>query len=329
MERLREWSGRPVGYSGHDNGVAISLAAVAMGARLVERHLTLDRTMRGPDHKASLEPAQFAEQVRAIREVEASIGVPHRWITRGETLNRRVLGKSLVAATDIPAQTTIVRAMLASKSPGLGLSPQFVDKLVGRRLSRPVARDEMFLQSDGEDPVVGCDATAIDVGAPWGIVARFLDFTALERAFLPLGMRFVEFHVSDSDLDLGASAYDGGRKPFGFVVHAPEYCHDTLIDLCSADHAQRSLSIRRIQKTINLARDLASLFDWDGKLFPRGPKIVMHVGGMSPSPGGYDLGRRTDRLLAALGQLDTVVWTYFSKTCPPTHGISGAGGSGT
>jgi sialic acid synthase SpsE len=92
MERLREWSGRPVGYSGHDNGIVISLAAVAMGARMLERHLTLDRTMRGPDHKASLEPAEFAEQMRALREVEASIGVPHRWITRGETLNRRVLG---------------------------------------------------------------------------------------------------------------------------------------------------------------------------------------------------------------------------------------------
>ncbi len=64
-----------------------------MGARMVERHLTLDRGMRGPDHKASLEPEPFAEQVRAIREVEASIGVPHRWITRGETLNRRVLAR--------------------------------------------------------------------------------------------------------------------------------------------------------------------------------------------------------------------------------------------
>ena len=83
MERLREWSRRPVGYSGHDTGTAISLAAAAMGARMLERHLTLDRTMRGPDHKASLEPAVFTEQVRALREVEASIGVPQRWITRG------------------------------------------------------------------------------------------------------------------------------------------------------------------------------------------------------------------------------------------------------
>jgi sialic acid synthase SpsE/sugar phosphate isomerase/epimerase/CBS domain-containing protein len=317
MERLREWSRRPVGYSGHDTGTAISLAAVAMGARMLERHLTLDRTMRGPDHKASLEPAQFIEQVRAVREVEASIGVPQRWITRGETLNRRVLGKSLVAASDIPANTTITRGMLTSKSPGLGLSPQFVDKLVGRTLPRAIARDEMFHRSDIEDVVAAGEETAIDVGAPWGIVARFLDFAALEEAFVPLGMRFVEFHVSDRDLDAGASGYQGGRKPFGFVVHAPEYCHDTLIDLCAADEAQRNLSVERIQKTIDLARDLAPLFEWDKALFPRGPKIVMHVGGMSPRPGGYDLEGATDRLLGALRQLDTRGVDLLLENLPP------------
>ena len=317
MERLREWSGRPVGYSGHDTGIAISLAAVAMGARLIERHLTLDRTMRGPDHKASLEPAQFAEQVRAIREIEASFGVPHRWITRGETLNRRVLGKSLVAATDIPAQTVITRAMLTSKSPGLGLSPQRLDALVGRRLPRSVARDEMFRQSDAEDVEARRGGKTVDVGVPWGIVARFVDVAPLERAFLPIGMRFVEFHVSDRDLDLGAAAYEGGPKPFGFVVHAPEYCHDTLIDLCSADDAQRALSTARIQRTIDLARELAPLFEWDRELFPRGPKIVIHVGGMSPTPDPYDLAAATGRLLAALAQLDTDGVDLLLENLPP------------
>ena len=317
MERLREWSGRPVGYSGHDTGTAISLAAVAMGARMLERHLTLDRTMRGPDHKASLEPAQFAEQVRAVREVELSLGVPHRWITRGETLNRRVLGKSLVAATDIPANTTISRTMLTSKSPGLGLSPQFVEKLIGRRLPRPIARDEAFRQSDIEDAVDGREESAIDIGAPWGIVARFLDFAPLEQAFVPLGMSFVEFHVSDRDLDAGAAAYHGGPKPFGFVVHAPEYCHDTLIDLCSADPAQRELSTQRIQKTIDLARDLAPLFTWDPALFPNGPKIVMHVGGMSPKPGGYDVNAAGERLLGALKKLDTSGVDLLLENLPP------------
>jgi N-acetylneuraminate synthase len=317
MQTLREWSGWPVGYSGHDTGTAISLAAIAMGARLLERHLTLDRTMRGPDHKASLEPAAFAEQVRALREVELSLGVPHRWMTRGETLNRRALSKSLVAAADIPAHTAITRAMVTSKSPGLGLSAQLVDKLVGRTLARSVVCDEMFLPSDIEDASATREAREIDVGAPWGIVARFLDFAALEAKFVPLGMRFVEFHVSDRDLDAGAGAYVGGRKPFGFVVHAPEYCHDTLIDLCAVDNAQRALSVRRIQKTIELARNLAPQFAMDQALFPRGPKVVMHVGGMSPRPGGYDAGAASARLLAALRELDTTGVDLLLENLPP------------
>ncbi len=317
MERLREWSRRPVGYSGHDTGTAISLAAVAMGARLLERHLTLDRSMRGPDHKASLEPAEFAEQVRAVREVEASLGVAHRWITRGETLNRRVLGKSLVATVPIPAGTAIGRDMVTSKSPGLGLSPQFVDKLVGRRLPRDVARDETFRQSDIEDVTEAAERQSIDVGVPWGIVARFLDLASFEEAFLPLGMRFIEFHVSDRDLDGGVEAYLGGEKPFGFVVHAPEYCHDTLIDLCSDDDVQRTLSVGRIQKTIDLARGLAHHFTWDNSLFPHGPKVVMHVGGMSPAADHYDRQAAETRLLDALRQLDTEGVDLLLENLPP------------
>ena len=318
MQALREWSGRPVGYSGHDTGTAISLAAVAMGARLLERHLTLDRAMRGPDHKASLEPAQFAEQVRAVREVELSLGAPHRWITRGETLNRRTLSKSLVAAADIAAGTPITRAMIASKSPGLGLSAQLVDRLVGRTLTRAVKRDEMFLPADVVDATGPAGVVRdIDVGVPWGVVARFLDVADLEEKFAPRGMHFVEFHVSDRDLDAGAIAYVGGTKPYGLVVHAPEYAHDTLIDLCAADDAQRALSVHRIQKTIALVRALAPHFTLDPASFPRGPKIVMHVGGMSPKPGGYDVDAATERLLLALAQLDTSGVDLLLENLPP------------
>jgi hypothetical protein len=131
----------------------------------------------------------------------------------------------------------------------------------------------MFRPSDIEDVVARGTATAIDVGAPVGHRRALPRLRCRSRkAFAPLGMRFVEFHVSDRDLDAGAAAYQGGRKPFGFVVHAPEYCHDTLIDLCSADEAQRTLSVQRIQKTIDLARDLAPLFEWDKRLFPAGPR---------------------------------------------------------
>ena len=139
MQKLHEWSGWPVGYSGHDTQMVISLAAVAMGASMLERHITLDRTVRGPDHSASLEPEAFTEHVRTVREVESALGVPHRWITGGELLNRRVLSKSLVATVDIPAGTVITRDMVTSKSPGMGLSPQLVDQLLAGDLDEKYA----------------------------------------------------------------------------------------------------------------------------------------------------------------------------------------------
>ena len=265
--------GRPVGYSGHDTGIAISLAAVAMGARLLERHLTLDRTMRGPDHKASLEPAQFAEQVRAVREVEASLGVPHRWITRGETLNRRVLGKSLVAATDIPAHTTITRGMLTSKSPGLGLSPQFIDRLVGRRLARAIARDEMFLQSDVEDAVAAGRSDRHRRRRAVGD-RRPLPRLRIARRGLRAARHAVR-RVPRQRPRPRCGRRGLPRRPQAVRVRRPRA-------RVLPRHADRSLLGRRgparrcrsqrIQKTIDLARDLAPLFEWDRACFRTGPR---------------------------------------------------------
>jgi sugar phosphate isomerase/epimerase len=286
-----------------------------MGARLLERHLTLDRAMRGPDHAASLEPAQFAEQVRAVREVELALGVAHRWMTRGEMLNRRTLAKSLVAACDIPAGTPVGREMVTSKSPGMGLSPQNIDLLVGRRLTRAMRRDDMFSEEDLADRRSATRGRRpIDVGAPWGIVARFTDVETMVDRFGDEGMAFIEFHVSDRDLDAGVDAFDSRRYPFGLVVHAPEYCHDQLIDLCAADDAQRQMSVARIQKTIDLTRSMAPHFT---SRFERGPKIVMHVGGMSPRPGHYDVDAATERLLDALRQLDHAGVDLLLENLPP------------
>jgi sialic acid synthase SpsE/sugar phosphate isomerase/epimerase len=316
MSVLKEWSGgAPVGYSGHDTGIAISLAAVAMGARLLEKHLTLDRTMRGPDHAASLEPGEFAEQVRTVREVESALGVAHRWMTRGEMLNRRTLAKSLVAACDIPADTVITREMITSKGPGMGLSPQSIKQLIGRRLARSLRRDEMFSDDDLSDRrATPRPRRPIDIGAPWGIVARFTDVEAMVKRFGGEGMSFIEFHVSDRDLDAGVDGFDGRHYPFGLVVHAPEYCHDQLIDLCAEDDVQRAMSVARIQKTIDLTRALAPHFE---QKFSRGPKIVMHVGGMSPTPAHYDVSAATERLLNALREIDHDGVDLLLENLPP------------
>ena len=98
MEQLRKF-GVPVGYSGHERGIAVSTVASALGASIIERHITLDRTMDGPDHAASLEPQGFKKMVRDIRQVAMALGTgEEKFFSRGEILNREVLGKSLVAA---------------------------------------------------------------------------------------------------------------------------------------------------------------------------------------------------------------------------------------
>ncbi len=110
MDQLRKFD-VPVGYSGHERGIAVSTVAAAMNGCIIERHLTLDRTMDGPDHAASLEPHGFRKLVRDIRQVEMALGLgQEKFISRGEILNREVLGKSLVAARQIqPGETIAVR----------------------------------------------------------------------------------------------------------------------------------------------------------------------------------------------------------------------------
>jgi sialic acid synthase SpsE/sugar phosphate isomerase/epimerase len=314
MQKLHEWSGGPVGYSGHEEGIAISLSAVAMGARILERHITLDRTMRGPDHKASLEPDAFRTLVETVREVESSLGVPHRWLSRGEVLNRRVLGKSLVAAADLPAGTVLRADLIATKSPGWGLSPQRIDDLVGRRLVRAVGRDDLFSEADLAGGVSAHSRRGVDVGLRWGVPVRFSDMDPLVRRFSPQGMSLLEMHLSDRDLDAGIDAFHPAPLPFELIVHAPEYCHDHLIDLCAADDEQRLMSIGRIQKTIDLTLQLAGFFD---PASPRGPKIIVHAGGMSRGDAGYDLRAAGDRLIASLRALNTDGVDLLLENLPP------------
>jgi N-acetylneuraminate synthase len=325
MMRLREWCPYPIGYSGHEEGTAISIAAVGMGATMLERHITLDRSMRGPDHRASLEPDRFKGLVDAVREVEASLGVGHRWVSRGEVLNRRVLGKSIVAAVDVPAGTTITADMVATKSPGMGLSPQQIRLLIGRRVRRHLRRDDLFLETDLQDHHEVHKSTTIDLGFPWGVVARFPDLDALIARFGPQGLAFVELHMSDRDLDAGLEAVPSARHPTGMVVHAPEYCHDALIDLCAEDDEQRAMSVRRIQETIDLARLIAPRFD---PLGDRGPKIVVHVGGMSRPGASYEGEAAAGRLCDSIRRLSTDGVDLLLENLPPCPWYFGGRWSG-
>jgi N-acetylneuraminate synthase len=265
MDRLRQF-GVPVGYSGHERGIAVSTVAAALGASIIERHLTLDRTMDGPDHAASLEPQGFKKMVRDIRQVAEALGTgEEKFISRGEILNREVLGKSLVAARRIEVGEVITRDMVAVKGPALGLSPQHYQQLLGRVAQRVIEEDEPFLDRD-LGVKIELDATHT-LPMEYGFTVRFRDSDEL-LAYQP---RMLEYHFTDQDLDEHYSGEDHNLK---LVVHAPEFWDRTLVDLCSEDERQRQDSVALVQKTIRLTREMAPHFI--GK-----PKLVVHPGAMS------------------------------------------------
>jgi len=132
--------GVAVGYSDHSQGIEASLAAVALGAAVIEKHLTLDRHLPGPDHSASLAPADFERMVASIRHVEAMLGDGVKAPTPDEQNTARVARRSVVAAMDIPAGTVITAAMLSCRRPATGILPRDMTRLLGRvaRVAIPV-----------------------------------------------------------------------------------------------------------------------------------------------------------------------------------------------
>ena len=133
MATLGDAFGVPTGFSDHAMGDAVALAAVALGAAVIEKHLTLDRTLPGPDHQASMEPDPFRQMVERIRDVEASLGTGHKQPVAREAAVARIARKSLVAARPIPAGTILDPEMIVIRRPGTGLAPDQLASVVGKR----------------------------------------------------------------------------------------------------------------------------------------------------------------------------------------------------
>lgn len=142
MATLSAAFGLPVGYSDHTAGIEMSIAAVALGACVIEKHFTLDCSMSGPDHKASLEPTDFKRMTGWIRNIEEALGDGIKRPADCEVANIPVARRSIVAARDLEAGTTLVGSDLAIKRPGTGIPPGQFDLLPGRRTRRPVQHDD-------------------------------------------------------------------------------------------------------------------------------------------------------------------------------------------
>lgn len=136
--------GLPVGYSDHTLGFAVALAAVALGACVLEKHFTLDRSLQGPDHLASLEPDELEAMINAVRDVESALGDGCKRPSEAELDTLRVARKSVVSRVDIPLGTRITADMLAIKRPGTGIPPNKVTHVVGRVARVPIAADTVL-----------------------------------------------------------------------------------------------------------------------------------------------------------------------------------------
>lgn len=136
--------GVEVGYSDHTLGTEVAIAAVALGAKVIEKHFTLDRNMSGPDHKASLEPDELTRMVAGIRSIEKALGDGIKVITHNELQNRDVARKSIVASMDIQEGEVFTESNLTAKRPGTGISPMEWDEIIGTKAKQSYVKDDLI-----------------------------------------------------------------------------------------------------------------------------------------------------------------------------------------
>ena len=272
MNKLENYN-VPIGYSGHERGIAVSISAVALGARIIERHFTLDRTMEGPDHTASLEYEDFKRLVDGIREVEVSLGHDKdRVVTQGELINRENLGKSIFAKIDIKEGMVFSKEMFEIKSPGQGLSPQYLNKIIGYKAVRDIKAGKALFKSDLGGLIRA--KKSYKFNRTWALPVRFHDINSLMENTKPDS---VEFHMSFKDIREDLSKFLTQEYSCEYIVHAPELFEDDhLLDLCTPNLEYREKSIAHLQRVIDKTLSMK-------KYFPKTitPQVVIHCGGFT------------------------------------------------
>ena len=312
MDRLKEIGDTVVGYSGHERGINVAIAAVARGARVVEKHFTVDRAMEGNDHRVSLLPDEFRQMVEGIREVETALGSSERrTVTQGEMMNREVLGKSLIASRPIAKGDIIVDDMIEVRSPGQGLAPYHRVKLVNRVARRDFKPGDFFFPTDLEEAQY--EPRAFQFRRPFGIPVRYHDFRQMLEA---TNFDLLEFHFSYRDLDERAEDYLGSdRFDLDLVVHSPElFAGDHLMDLASNDPEYRARSIAELQRVVDVTRGLSRYFTRATR-----PQIIINAGGFSldgPMPRAL-CEPLYARIADALEQVDQDGVEIIPQTMPP------------
>ena len=240
-ELLKICGGRIVGYSSHDVGLHISLAALGKGARIFEKHITLDKQGFGNDNAVSIEPPEMVEYSKSLREAFSALGKVEesciRTLGPGEKSNRISLGKSVIANTAIPSGKKISEDLIDFYPSGEGLSPKQLEKLKSYKTIRSIQAGQMLSE---QDFVAAAEISVVTCPQNCGIPLRYRDFNKLRQI---IDTNYDEIHLSAGDLGFGCfeSLNTGSVKGVGF--HAPDIYEDNLIfDPLSTDEeiAKRS-----------------------------------------------------------------------------------------
>ena len=314
MQRLKEIGGDCiVGYSGHERGINVSIAAATLGASVIEKHFTLDRKMEGNDHRVSLLPHEFRDMVEGVRQIQLAVGNRHRrTVSQGELINRETLAKSLVAKRTIKIGEQFTSENVEIRSPGQGLAPYHLKDLLKKLAPRSIEIGDFIYESDLTGTGLE-ECYKFQFNRPFGVPVRFHDF---EKMINVVNLDLVEFHLSYADLDLDYAAFMSRESySVGLAVHAPElFAKDHILDLSTPDEDYRKHSITELQRVIELTRSLKGRFPET----PR-PVIIVNAGGFSADTflEPEEKQRRYRIVADSLGRLDRDGIELIFQTMPP------------
>jgi sialic acid synthase SpsE/endonuclease IV len=256
-----------VGYSGHERGSFIPAAAAALGAVIIEKHITFDRNQEGPDHKASMLPPEFKEMVENLRNLEMALG-DEKMVNQAEILARESFAKSAYALKDLSAGHVLKEEDFLFKSPGKGIFPHEIKDFIGKSIHVPIKKDAVISRLDFEQLIQIPNWKLPKFQGKWGVKCRFHDF----EEYKSVNPKVIEFHCSETDINMD---FKGMAKDTQLAVHAPEIFGRRLVDICSEDPETVEGSLYLLQKSIDKTISIAKNFSHAK------PKFVVHLGGMS------------------------------------------------
>jgi sialic acid synthase SpsE/sugar phosphate isomerase/epimerase len=292
IDTLKKYHGKNIGYSGHEEGYGPTLLSLFFGARIIERHITIDKNSIGPDHTSSLEPEEFKQMVNKIRKIDKfisrnkkislnkfikkfrlnkhvnSLGINKKILSQNALFNKKILGKSLVYKRNIKKGAFLKLNMIEEKSPGYGITGINLKKFLNKKIVRDVKINEYLSNNDFRLK----KEIKFKIPIRWGIIGRLGDF----ENFIDKKPDIIEIHLTWRELVYPKII----NKKYcnELVVHAPEYYKDQLVDFTTNNKKITNLSIEMMEQTINLTKKIQNNFIVTN---PKGTRIILHPGGHS------------------------------------------------